>query len=171
MSTLAPTTTAALRGDQFIDYFSKVPHVQSMFLNVVAINEIPKTIPIRNFLICNLSLSHLPGSHWISIVRPEKNIIEIFNSLGYQSLDSLIPHFKFPKSYELHFNIEQFQEDNSISCGYFCIYFLIHRVLNYDMSFEHILNDIFDENKNQNEELVRVFCNNLEQNKDTTLFI
>jgi len=163
--------SVGLKGNEFLDYFAKVPHVKSVFLNVVAINEIPKIIPIKHFLICNLSLSHLPGTHWIAIIRPEKDILEVFNSLGYDSLDSLIPYFKFRKHFQIHFNKQELQADMSISCGFFCIYFIIHRILNFDLDFDDILQHVFTENKIENERLVNEFCNNLEQNGDTNLFI
>lgn len=163
--------STGLKGNEFMNYFSKIPHIKSVFVNVFAINEIPKSIPIRHFLICNLSLSHLPGTHWIAMLRPEKDSLEIFNSLGYESLDSLIPYFKFKKSFEINFNQQQFQDNSSISCGFFCIYFIIHRILNLDMSFEHVLEHIFSENKNENELLVTQFCNNLEQNGDANIFL
>jgi len=160
-----------VRGNEFINYFNRVPHVKSVFLNVVALNQIPKIIPTRHFLICNLSLSDMPGSHWIAITRPEKDILEIFNSLGYQSLESLMPYFKFRKAFEIHFNREQLQEENSTTCGLFCIYFIIHRILNFEMPFEHVLEDIFSTNKIENENTVTQFCSNLELHSDSNIFI
>ena len=42
----------------------------------------------------------------------------------------------------------------------FCIYFIVHRILNFDMSFEHLIEDIFNYDPNTNETLVTNFAKN-----------
>ena len=111
----------------------------------------------------------MPGSHWIAIIRSEKNTLEIFNSLGVENLDNLTPHFKFPNNFELVYNEQKFQSNVSVKCGFFCIYFIVHRVLNFDMSFEHLIEDILNYDPNTNETLVTNFCHKL-LNDDENLF-
>lgn len=159
-----------IKGFEFEVYFQNIPLVKHSFLNVVAIDQIPKIIPVRHFIICNLSPAHLPGSHWICIVRPDKEIIEIFNSLGSENLNYLTSFLKFSKRLNIEYNQHQFQSKLSSTCGLFCIYFAIHRVLNFDMSFDHLLEHIFESTPNENETVVVDFCNNLKTNKDVNLF-
>jgi hypothetical protein len=155
-----------LHGYDFSLYFDKVPIVNSLFIGVVSIDKIPRIIKEKHFLVCNLSPSNKPGSHWIVIVRSEKNTLEVFNSLGVENLDILTPYFHFRNNFDLIFNEQPFQSNNSTSCGFFCIYFIVHRVLNYDMSFEHIIEDIFNINTNINENIVVSFCNKLLNNHE-----
>jgi hypothetical protein len=150
-----------LKGFEFDKYFNKIDLSSQLFFGVYSIDLIP-IIPIKHFVICNLSPSNEPGTHWIVILRPDNTSLEIFNSLGYKNLDTLKPHLKnFSHSVDLEFNYDQFQPDDSTYCGYFCIYFAIHRVLNYDLSFVTILEDYFSSNKNNNNELVYNYCQNL----------
>lgn len=160
-----------LRGDEFQEYFGKVSHVQPYFFGVYSIDSLPISLPIKKFLIVNLDPQTAPGSHWLVICRPSRFILEIFNSLGFETLDILMPHFKFRTRFEVHFNKQQFQENLSTICGFFCIYFAIFRVLNYDMSFEHLLEDIFDVDLNINETKTFNFCSNLIINGESNLFL
>ena len=160
-----------LKGFEFANYFVKLPLVNKQFLNVVAIDEIPKSIPVRHFLISNLSPAHLSGSHWIVIIRPEKNTLEIFNSLGGDTFKDIQNHLKFTCKLQIHSNETPFQSDSSSSCGYFCIFFAVNRMLNLDMSFEHLLEHLFTDNLEINETNVRRFCENLlESSDDDSIF-
>lgn len=150
-----------MRGSEFEQYFEKIPIVHKQFLKVTSVDEIPSQIKLKHFLISNLSPSSEPGTHWIAIVRSEDDTLEIFNSLGVNSLDTLKPHLNFRQKLNVVFNEQAFQSKESTSCGYFCIYFIIHRILNFDMSFEHLLEDIFTSNCALNENIVETFSNKL----------
>jgi hypothetical protein len=160
---------SGMRGFEFMQYFDKIRHVRQLFLKVISIDQIPKVIPIKHFLICNLSPADSPGSHWIVIVRSENDTLEIYNSLGTPSLDYLLPFLKFRKKYEITYNQEQFQSNSSTNCGFFCIYFIVQRVLNFDMSFEDILELIFETNFEINEQTVVQFCHNLIESNGTNI--
>jgi hypothetical protein len=152
---------AGMRGSEFKNYFEKIGIVDKLFLKVTSIDEIPEEIKLKHFIICNLSPSTEPGSHWIAIVRSEKETVEVFNSLGVSSLEDLKPYLKFKQNLELIYNEQPFQSKDSASCGFFCIYFIVERILNFDMSFEHILEDIFSADCKINETKVVKFCSNL----------
>jgi hypothetical protein len=150
-----------LKGFEFDKYFSKIDLASKLFFGVYSIDLIP-LIPVKHFIICNLSPSDEPGTHWILIIRPDNSCLEIFNSLGYKNLDTIKPHLNiFSRNLELEFNSDQFQPDNSKNCGYFCIYMAVHRVLNYDLNFLTVLEDYFTANKNNNDVLVYDYCQNL----------
>ena len=159
-----------MKGFEFELYFKNIPFVKNAFLSVVAVDQIPKVIPVRHFVICNLSPAHLSGSHWICIVRSDKDIIEIFNSLGSPNLDYIKNFLKFTKRLEIEYNEQQFQSQLSSTCGYFCIYFAIQRVINFDMPFEHLLEHIFELTPDTNEVSVVNFCTKLKNNQDISLF-
>jgi hypothetical protein len=157
---------SGLRGFEFSLYFNKIPFVNKLDSGVFSIDKIPRILKEKHFIIVNLSPSNLPGSHWIAIIRSEKNTLEIFNSLGVSTLDNLTPYFKFPNNFELIYNEEKFQSDLSVHCGFFCIYFIVQRILNFDMSFEHLIEDIFKSDLNTNDLLVTNFCTKLLNDSD-----
>jgi hypothetical protein len=151
-----------LKGYEFDQYFKKIDTVYQLFDTVCSIDKIPFNLHVKHFVICNLSPSNQPGSHWIVIIRSEENILEIFNSLGCSTLDDLKPYLRnFSDKMVLEFNSDQFQPNTSKNCGYFCIFFIIHRVLNYDLSFATILEDYFSPNIAKNDQIVLNYCNNL----------
>jgi hypothetical protein len=152
---------SGIRGYEFETYFKEIPIVNNLYLSVFSIDKIPKSIKEKHFFICNLSPSESPGSHWIVVVRSEKDTLEIFNSLGVENIDNLKPNFRFRNHFNFTFNEQRFQSNQSTSCGLFCIYFIIHRILNFDMCFEHILEDIFNVDPQINENLVINFCDKL----------
>jgi len=164
--------TEGLRGFEFLEYFSKVPIVNDYYLKVCSLDEIPRTFKVRQFAIVNLSTTAEPGSHWIVIFRSGKDIYEIFNSLGFSSLNLLLPYFKPKTKVHVIFNEHQFQSNSTSTCGLFCIYFAIHRVLCYDQCFTHVLEEVFDStDTDANENKCIAFCNRLKSSPDdSTLF-
>ena len=85
----------------------------------------------------------------------------MFNSLGGDNLDYLKDHLKFNSGFQIDFNQTSVQSLTSKYCGFFCIYYVIFRILNFDMTMEHILEDIFRTDLNKNDLIVSQFCNNI----------
>jgi len=161
----------ALFSSDFKRYFSKVPIISKHFNSVRAIDQLPKTLPVRQFLIVNASPSNHRGSHWFVIFRSHKDSIEIFNSLGNENLNQLKPYLKFKFKARLFYNNTQVQLSTSSSCGLYCIYFAIFRLLNIDQPLDEILDEIFCTNLNQNENKVEKFCQHLlNMNDESDLF-
>jgi hypothetical protein len=63
----------------------------------------------------------------------------------------------------LDFNETAFQKEDSDTCGLFTIYFVFERMHNFDLSYEEILEDIFDKSCEINEETVKDFCDTVIQ--------
>lgn len=59
---------------------------------------------------------------------------------------------------KLIYNECSFQDSNSDTCGKFVLYFAIERMHNLDLTFEEILEDLFEINNLKNEEKVKKFC-------------
>jgi len=160
-----------LHGFEFDLYLKKVPLVYSCFQSVYSLDEIPKSLSVRKFIVVNLSKSNETGTHWIVIIRSHKQIYEVFNSLGFHDLNVILPYMQIRSKADVVFNQQMYQSSTSSTCGLFCIYYAINRVLNFDLSFHHLLEHIFDDDIEQNESHVINFCQNLKQNSDDgTLF-
>ena len=114
----------------------------------------------RQFIICNTDISTGIGLHWFCLIRTSKTTIECFDSLGISTDKKLVleKYCNFRGVRELEFNETSFQSLESDSCGLFSIYFIIQRIHNLDMSFHKLLEEIFDDDKEKNENLVMQFC-------------
>ena len=99
----------------------------------------------------------------------KREAIEVFDSLGVneEKLNNIKQYFKFRGIKTLEYNESKFQSETSESCGLFVIYFLIERLYNLDLTFDDILEDIFDINSALNEDKVIRFCENILLDKET----
>ena len=74
------------------------------------------------YYIVNLNDSTQPGSHWV-VINVKPNIIEYFDSFGLNA-----PHEVVELSHTLGlnyiYNSTQYQDLNSVLCGYWCLYFV-----------------------------------------------
>ena len=165
-------TDKGLHGYAFNAFFEKVPIMLPYFRGVYSLDDIPRNIKVREFVVVNLSKKHEPGTHWFCIVRSHFKLYEIFNSLGFSNLTIVTPYIRAGSGADLVFNHRPYQLATTATCGYFVVYFLIHRVLNYDLSFHHLLTDIFDDESNSiNENKVTDFCERLSKaTNDDELF-
>ena len=145
---------------EFAQYFEKFPCALNHYLGVYALDDLPSIVPVRNFLIFNLSKKSEVGTHWVCLVRPEKHIIEVFDPLGtkFHKISNFLPK---QKKIKYVYNHKAFQEITSSTCGKFCIYFLVERMMNFDLSFKSVLIEIFDTSDSINETIVTNFCNSI----------
>lgn len=127
--------------------------VRPYFKGIFAFNEIPTKLKKHCFIIINKDTISERGSHWFSVAN-YRDEIEIFDSLGtnaefaFSNFSHLGPH--------VNFNGEQFQPNSSVLCAKYAIYFCVNRVLNPEVSFENLLEEIFvTEDLNRNEEIVQ----------------
>ena len=89
--------------------------------------------------------------------------MEFFDSLGVSEskINNLKLYCKFKGIKKIEYNETSFQSDNSESCGLFVLFFIFQRMFNLDLTFDEILEEIFEINKNVNEETVVNFCESL----------
>lgn len=149
-----------MEGSEFKTYFQKFPCLLPHFLGVYSIDTMPRRMPIRSFFVTNLSKANTLGTHWIAVVKPSKGHLEIFDSLSFRP-DLILPYLKFREKFTLEYNDTQVQSSESISCGKFVVTFCVERMLNLDLSFDMLLEEVFVENKEINEERVNDFCDKL----------
>ena len=155
-----------MQGFQINEYFNSFPNLTKHYKGIFAIDTLPRIIKLRQFLICNTDLSSGSGAHWFCLLRTSKNTLECFDSLGItddkkKNLE-LYCHVKGVK--DIEFNETPFQLEHSDSCGLYCVYYIIKRMYNLDLDFEHLLEEIFDDkNKEENELVVKQFCDSVKQ--------
>jgi hypothetical protein len=155
-----------MQASEFEQYFNKFPHLKKHFVGVFAIDTLPKTLKYRYFCISNTDLSSEPGQHWICFLRNSNYEIECFDSLGINSekREKLLKFCSFKRMRQLKFNENIFQCKDSSTCGLFVIYFLIERMHNLDLTFNQVLEEIFENSDTQNELKVEEFCKKILNN-------
>lgn len=154
-------TKEGIHGYAFRTFFEKIPIMLPYFKGVFSLDDIPRSIKVREFFVVNLSKKHEQGTHWFCIVRSHFQLYEVFNSLGFQNLDIVRPFLRAGSGADFVFNHKAYQLATTSTCGFYVVYFLIHRVLNYDISFHHLLSDIFQSSNTVNESKVIDFCERL----------
>ena len=111
-------------------YYKNEPRFNGVF----STNNLPKSnFTEYNFIkkikdeayIINLDEYENVGPHWIDLFC-KKNQIICFDSSGVEYIPEEIKEFikEFPGNKNIKTNIFRVQEDNSITCGYFCIGFI-----------------------------------------------
>ena len=156
-----------MQGSEFYEYFDHFPYLKPRFKGIFAINTLPKFLKFRHFCICNTDISSGSGQHWFCLLRNDYSVLECFDSLGIsnEKKDILESRCKFRGIKEIHFNESQFQDNLSNSCGKFTVYYIIERMHNLDITFEEVLEHLFDpEDTKQNEEKVIAFTDEIIKN-------
>jgi hypothetical protein len=117
-----------MQSTEFEQYFDFFPYLKKRFCGVFSIDTMPKNISYRHFCIVNTDLSTNSGRHWVVVLRNKKTSFEIFDSLGVtlEKEEILKQHSKFNIKY-FDVNQSQFQQNNTSSCGHYCIYYSIQR--------------------------------------------
>jgi len=105
------------------------------------------------------SLAGNPGLHWFAIFRNDQTL-ELFDSGGadFEFVDSKIP--RYGECNECEFNERFYQGQGTITCGDFCIYFILNRLYNLDLSFTDIMKYFFSRSPEVNEKKVKHFLEN-----------
>lgn len=136
----------------------KFESIRNYCEGIIGIDQLPKTLKIKHFLIINTETSEENGQHWFCLLRSSLRKYEIFDSLGFTESKQLVfKAFAKFRSGSFIYNINQFQLDTSDTCGLFVLYFIVHRLHNFDISFEDLLQEIFSNSLSLNETFVDDF--------------
>jgi hypothetical protein len=151
-----------MQSSDFETYFKHFPYLNERFTGVFSIDNVPKKLNYRHFCIVNTDVAKENGSHWFTILRHNKLSYEIFDSLSINSeKENNLKHFLKFNSDFLEVNDSQFQLNDSISCGKFCIFYIIKRIYNLDLDYCNFLCETFDSDLSKNETLVNNFCSDI----------
>ena len=148
-----------MQGSEFSEIFERFKHLKELYAGCYSSDTIPKAIKTNNFIIINTSPSETVGKHWFCMYRPHPSKLEVFDSLGIDSdkKNVIINSCSFKGIREIEWNKTIFQSGGSISCGKYVLYFLFERLFNQDISYKDLLEEIFVENIEKNEEKVEFF--------------
>ena len=152
-----------MQSSEFENYFIGYPFLKKHFKGTFSIDTLPKSLKNLDFCVCNTDVSTGVGIHWFFILKSSKNSIEVFDSLGIdpEKEKNIETYFKFRGIKSIQFNESVFQNQESNTCGLFVIYFIWQRMFNLDLTFDDILEHIFDPQVDFNELKVKQFCEKL----------
>ena len=100
------------------------------------------------------------GIHWFALCHRELGHYEIFDSLGTEA--SYIKEVLKEFAGFCMFNETAVQAKTSKSCGEFCLFYIIQRYFNEDLSLEALLENCFSLDCAKNEEIVLTFLKEIE---------
>lgn len=142
---------------EFYEIFQN--HFTSHFQGCYGSNNIPKNIKLYNFCIVNNRPIEEEGEHWLCLYRDSKVTLECFDSLGIDSSkkEFLQKTFEHSRIKQIDFNTSAVQRHDTTTCGQFTLYFLFQRMLNQDIPYNLLLDEIFTDNLNDNEARVLKF--------------
>jgi len=148
-----------MQGSEFSHIFERFKHMKELYAGCYSSDNLPRAIKTNNFIIINTSPSESAGKHWFCIYRPHPSKLEVFDSLGIDSdkKNVIINSCTFNGITEIEWNKTIFQSGHSISCGKYVLYFLFERLFNQDISYKDLLEEIFVENIEKNEQKVEEF--------------
>lgn len=131
------------------------PLVAKHFKGAYAFDKYPPDLAERDFILWNSSHG-LPGEHW-RIIYMHHSVVDVFDPLGLTEEKIKQWNLKFNGKHVVSFNGHQIQPDLSTSCGWFCLYFVIQRVYNPDLSMRQLLAEDFSLNPESNLEKIITF--------------
>lgn len=99
----------------------------SYFKGVYACDKIPSTLKTKKHfaIVCNLSVSNQPGSHFISIIAMPNYVLYI-DSIGIPITNIYIQRFLELMKRVVYVNTKQLQAIESMHCGFYCIMYVLH---------------------------------------------
>ena len=122
-----------------------------IFKGVFPSDEIPKQkITYPSAFIVNTDEKNKPGEHWVAFYFSSKNRLpEYFDSYGFFPLK--LSFYKFLPKKKFKYSSLMLQDIFSTACGYYVIYFIVHKI--YGFSMKNILS-VFDNNTLYNDQIV-----------------
>jgi hypothetical protein len=129
---------------------------------IYAANRLPaKKFKKPQFFIANTDADTKPGQHWVAFYFPRKGPAEFFDSCG--NAPSRL-HRNFSKFLKRHskryvYNKHKLQSDDSVTCGPFVLYYVMHRAHNVPM--QRITNQFNKENFVDNDRHITEWLKNV----------
>ena len=127
--------------------------LKKTFGGVYASDALPKSKKNFSSFIVNLDRQSSPGSHWVAIYF-QKRKSYYFDSYGLPPKDKNILIFLKNNANTILYNKVCFQDNYTVTCGKFCLYFLFQSVR------QRRLDDLHEKNKGKNETFIKKFVRN-----------
>lgn len=141
--------------DEEINEFMKLAG-NNKFLGVFSKDKLPAKISDGESVVINLqNFDEGSGSHWTCVYNdPDKQDIEYFDSYGFPGGDEIKDFMKTSGKKPTYCTNEiQSLNENSIVCGYYCIYYILSRIKGID-KYDVVYNKFTNNNAQKNDKTV-----------------
>lgn len=125
--------------------------IQKTFGGVYASDSLPEEKCFYSSFVVNLDPHMLPGSHWVAIYFYNSKKAYYFDSYGLPPSNKNILRFLKKNACNIFYNKICFQENFTMTCGHFCLYFLFKCTRHLQ------LKDLSLNNKKINETFIQKF--------------
>ena len=149
-----------MNGAEFANLVNTLPVLKLHFFGVYPIQPVLGLVPPDHFILMNTETRDSDGRHWFVVVHDGLLTWEIFDSLGVADTNLLLSRLNLCNSI-VSINTQQFQEGDTDTCGKFCLYFILHRIVYLDIPFFTLLSKIFFTNFAANEQEVQLLISHL----------
>ena len=122
-----------LNTSQLIKILQADPQVKVCFLGVFARDQLPLRIKFPSCFVVNTDKSNERGEHWLAFYYDKNKKLDFFDSYGNHPEFFKLEKYVKQTSTSFNFNSQQLQSFSSKICGYYCIFFLLHRARNVPM--------------------------------------
>ena len=142
-----PLTTNDIYKNLNKDFYSK-----KSFIGVFARDKLPEVKNYPTSFILNTQPTYKPGEHWLAVYFNKDRLCEFFDSFVFPpSIYGLDKYLK-SKSSDFVSNTQQIQDNDSASCGYYTIFFILLK--NRNFSLDEIISFFSKNNFKLNDYLV-----------------
>ena len=100
------------------------PYSKSIFKAVLPIDKIPLKIVYPSAYVINTDSSAGSGEHWLAVHYDSQGMCSFFDSYGMPPGFYGLEKYLKKTSTDWIFNNMQLQSLSSVTCGYYCIYFI-----------------------------------------------
>ena len=97
---------------------------KKIFRGVYAMDRLPTRSQTSAAYVINTDNHDEPGSHWIAVFCDKFGRVEYMDSYGLAPLDERCRNFL---GSDFTYNILALQRPLSSACGFYCVYYILHR--------------------------------------------
>ena len=139
-----------------LQLFNKLNCFKS-FLGVFSCDRLPIVSELPCSLIMNTDPHDKPGQHWVAIHINSKRNGLYFDSYGFPPLNHEFTEFLNQNCYNWTYNRYMIQGYNTVTCGQYCVLFILLKTLGYKLAdIIHLFTHDFQVN---DEIVVKIFEN------------
>jgi hypothetical protein len=108
-----------------LNYLKKDSYSRRTFKKVLARDRLPKKIFYPSSYVINTDNHNEPGEHWLAFFYDSSGYCTFFDSFARSPKEFQLEEFLDKTSNDWNHNTMRLQNMNSVTCGYYCVYFIL----------------------------------------------
>ena len=111
------------------DYYAR-----HFFKGVLPRDQLPRYITYPSAYVINTHPSYKPGEHWLAVFYDANKMAYFFDSFGLPPSYYGLEKYLKSTAKQVFYNHQQLQGITAITCGYYCIYFIMLKSRNFNLN-------------------------------------